>query len=771
MTTKVTPQWSAQEKNQAKRNPVDNPYAYPRDLLLNVFSTTLPLPADTDKSLGAFVLEARPPLAHLPLSDIEKRVLSMVSINSEATRRMYSRDTPKKPAKEKVIAPPKKDDMWDTPSTGGSFGANGVFGFGLKDEVRALPIKNNWSVLESQLDDTKSSPPNKKVSDADLFSQIPFPSHSAGRDPFGGFGMHEPMEYSRSAIPSNIPPFVFNPPEWVYQDPAGRIQGPFTSEQMHGWYKEGYFPPGLPIQCVGDTMFIPLLQFVEKFGNERPFLESLIEQENLEKEFYLRKYGPLLGMQKPAPNPIGINPVFDRGNPYFNDPFGQPMMDPRGPNPFGMPFGHPQMMPEPKPFINFMQPAVPVQNELVEPQVEEARDPIPRQPSPAHSVKSQKSAKSPKVLKEELPAPEPVAEDAKVEPALDEVKEDTASSKNKKKKQKKQKQPLEVVETQESAPVAESEVVQEPPKEVTPSKPAPWGKGEVKSEKIPLKSIQDSEAKKQAERERLLAEKAEQKLLAEAQALAQQEQAATQSAIPATAQWATKTEKPKKTLSQIIEDERLKKEQEEKTKQTTKGYANAAAAVKTNVKGKPTIASVVKPLSNMSIDTSDDNGWKTVGKNSARSPVTASSPAQVRPPAKSNLSPQVNSPAPVKSNGPSKELLTWCRTSLKGLKGELSPDEFINILLSLSVSETTTIKQICHDALGGFTSIDSHKFSEEFILRRQADLSGDPNSWKDNEWNEVRGGAHPSKPSRENSGTFASENKFVVVGGKKKNKK
>ncbi|KAJ3252353.1 hypothetical protein HK103_001614 [Boothiomyces macroporosus] len=763
MTTKVTPQWSAQEKNQAKRNPVDNPYAYSRDLLLNVFSTTLPLPEDIDKSLAAFVSEPRPPLAHLPLSDIEKRVLSMVSINSEATRRIYSRDTPKKPAKEKVIAPPKKDDMWDTPTTGGSFGSNGVFGFGLKDEVRALPIKNNWSVLESQLDDTKSSPPNKKVPDVDMFSQHPFASHVPGRDPFGGFGMHEPMDYSRSAIPTTIPPFVFNPPEWVYQDPAGRIQGPFTSEQMHGWYKEGYFPPGLPIQCVGDTMFIPLLQFVEKFGNERPFLESLIEQENLEREFYLRKYGPLLGMQKTNPNPIGINPGFDRGNPYFNDPFGQPMMDPRGPNPFGMPFGHPQM-PEPQPFINFMQPAVPVQNEPIE--QPEVKDSIPRQPSPAHSVKSQKSAKSPKVLKE-IPVPEQVPA---VESAQEEAKEDTSPSKNKKKKQKKQKQVAEV-EDVPPEPAVPQPAVEEPPKDVAPPKPAPWGKTEVKTEKIPLKSIQDSEAKKQAEREKLLAEKAEQKLLAEAQALAQQEQAATQSAIPATAQWATKTEKqPKKTLSQIIEDERLKKEQEEKTKQAAKGYANAAAVVKTNVKGKPSIASVVKPLSSMSIDTSDDNGWKTVGKNAVRSPITASSPAQVRPPAKSNLSPQVNTP-PAKPTGPSKELLTWCRTSLKDLKGELSPDEFMNILLSLPLSETTTIKQICHDALGGFTSIDSRRFSEEFILRRQADLAGDPNSWKDNEWNEVKGGAHPNKTSRENSGTFASENKFVVVGGKKKNKK
>jgi hypothetical protein len=64
---------------------------------------------------------------------------------------------------------------------------------------------------------------------------------------------------------SAIPGFTFNPPQWVYEDPHRRLQGPFTSEQMHGWYKECYFPLGLPIKCVGDSSFVPLKQIVDRF--------------------------------------------------------------------------------------------------------------------------------------------------------------------------------------------------------------------------------------------------------------------------------------------------------------------------------------------------------------------------------------------------------------------------------------------------------------------------------------------------------------------------
>ena len=61
-----------------------------------------------------------------------------------------------------------------------------------------------------------------------------------------------------------IPGFTFTPPQWVYEDPQRRLQGPFTSEQMHGWFKEGYFPLGLPIKCVGDATYVPLKQIVDR---------------------------------------------------------------------------------------------------------------------------------------------------------------------------------------------------------------------------------------------------------------------------------------------------------------------------------------------------------------------------------------------------------------------------------------------------------------------------------------------------------------------------
>jgi hypothetical protein len=76
-------------------------YVYTRDFLLGLFSTDYPLPGDADTSLSAFVAEPRPPLANIPLSELEKRLLSMVSINSDSNRRNY-RDQKKRTDK---IAP------------------------------------------------------------------------------------------------------------------------------------------------------------------------------------------------------------------------------------------------------------------------------------------------------------------------------------------------------------------------------------------------------------------------------------------------------------------------------------------------------------------------------------------------------------------------------------------------------------------------------------------------------------------------------------------
>lgn len=143
--------------------------------------------------------------------------------------------------------------------------------------------RNAWSVLDNDdAGSNRSSPPQKTN---DLFSDsLGNNSSVSSRLPFTAFGGdHAPMQPSRlghsslrgmpplsaSSLPSGPVgppgPFKFVPPQWLYQDPSQRLQGPFTSEQMHGWYKEGYFPPQLPIKCVGDNVFIPLHQLIERY--------------------------------------------------------------------------------------------------------------------------------------------------------------------------------------------------------------------------------------------------------------------------------------------------------------------------------------------------------------------------------------------------------------------------------------------------------------------------------------------------------------------------
>jgi hypothetical protein len=75
---------------------------YTRDFMLELFATDYSLPEDADTSLSAYLEEPRPPLANLPLSDLEKRLLSMVSINSEGNRRNNYQNNKKRPEK---IAP------------------------------------------------------------------------------------------------------------------------------------------------------------------------------------------------------------------------------------------------------------------------------------------------------------------------------------------------------------------------------------------------------------------------------------------------------------------------------------------------------------------------------------------------------------------------------------------------------------------------------------------------------------------------------------------
>lgn len=60
---------------------------------------------------------------------------------------------------------------------------------------------------------------------------------------------------------------------WIYRDPQGTIQGPWSGLEMHDWFKAGFFTAELLVKKVEDAEFEPLAQLVRRIGNSRePFL-------------------------------------------------------------------------------------------------------------------------------------------------------------------------------------------------------------------------------------------------------------------------------------------------------------------------------------------------------------------------------------------------------------------------------------------------------------------------------------------------------------------
>lgn len=60
---------------------------------------------------------------------------------------------------------------------------------------------------------------------------------------------------------------------WVYLDPKGQVQGPFTGLEMNDWYKAQFFSANLAVKKLEDTEFEALGMIIRRIGNSRePFL-------------------------------------------------------------------------------------------------------------------------------------------------------------------------------------------------------------------------------------------------------------------------------------------------------------------------------------------------------------------------------------------------------------------------------------------------------------------------------------------------------------------
>ena len=102
--------------------------------------------------------------------------------------------------------------------------------------------------------------------------QTPF---SAGPSSGNYFPRSQEQDPSASQIPATQQRQMVMPDRmrWIYRDPQGNMQGPWSGLEMHDWYKAGFFSPELQVKKLEDTDYEPLAQLIRRIGNSRePFL-------------------------------------------------------------------------------------------------------------------------------------------------------------------------------------------------------------------------------------------------------------------------------------------------------------------------------------------------------------------------------------------------------------------------------------------------------------------------------------------------------------------
>ena len=448
---------------------------------------------------------------------------------------------------------------------------------------------------------------------------------------------------------TNTTGFNFVPPQWYYLDPMRIEQGPFTAEKMNEWYRGGYFSASLPIKCTGDPGYIQLVHLVEKYGNEAPFLAALRDQDNLERELHMKSstsrpsYLPSYNIphstlpQKSSHyvdvqnsnitfvRPQESNYLSSGSNAGLGFSTQTPFVYNRNLNQFGvqnvsLPFGGTSQ------FMNPVQvPPIPV-----------GRQESSQVKSPAgeSAILDQVNMKSSFVaIQSPVLEPESHKPAQKVEPKIS---------------------PSKTSNDGETTATGELERPKSPSK--SPAPVAPWAaqsQSKPATSKATLKEIQEKEKLALDEKRRRKEMESEQKILAEAQLIAQKE--ASEISIISNSRWGAKpTAVPNKSLAEIMKDEETVRKNKELTGETRKkagSFARVAAAT-------PGSAPIRKQ--NIVSQKQGDN-WSTAGK--AAAPVTQSKSPLSRP---TPVSVSMSKPASLKSSS----VLDWCKSVLTKVQGK-----------------------------------------------------------------------------------------------------
>lgn len=98
--------------------------------------------------------------------------------------------------------------------------------------------------------------------------------------------------------------------QWYYRDPTGLVQGPFGAQDMHDWFKAGFFTQTLLVRREDEISFEPLAALVRKIGDDdRPFLTP---------------YNPHTPSTSRSALDLGMQQQSRMDDPFSRSPFGIP---------------------------------------------------------------------------------------------------------------------------------------------------------------------------------------------------------------------------------------------------------------------------------------------------------------------------------------------------------------------------------------------------------------------------------------------------------------
>ncbi|KAF9960142.1 hypothetical protein BGZ72_007829 [Mortierella alpina] len=249
------------------------------------------------------------------------------NLNNDGRSHSFRRTDPVEREREREREREPEDGLWNSPVSNllGSFDANGVFRVvGEGDELEPLapleetvpePAMEETSGSAATIDDQLATNPAHGVlfqqgraqDESTLLErhhQEPYDSKDEhphfssamntsapmrstmlhdNDDDLPSFSSHLPSIAALAPASSAEP--IFDPAaelsKWLYRDPSGSVQGPFLSEEMHEWYKGGFFSPDLLVKREQDQTFEPLGSLIRRVGSDdQPFLTAgVIHQE------------------------------------------------------------------------------------------------------------------------------------------------------------------------------------------------------------------------------------------------------------------------------------------------------------------------------------------------------------------------------------------------------------------------------------------------------------------------------------------------------------